>query len=411
MINQDFKPQLPHRYARYGRMSDPGQNERSPEQQFDTIDAVVRRLRYPWQHVADYRDDGISGRLFRKRKGLQKLLRDIMAGLLVIDLILVDTLERFGRADQIRHTRQMLYEKRGVLIVTANTNFADPLSASGRALGDFEATRSVEDGRIKAHMVLRGKRDAVKLGHWPGGPIPLGMMLKSILTMRRGVEEVDHKVLIPDPATGWIITMLFQKAFDSGWGSTRLARWLNEHPDIPAEFKPFQSATVGYWLKSKLYCGELVWEQHSTDICDDARVIKRNPDSEVVSYPNFCEPLTTPEIWGVVNQRREQRGERIRHARAVKDASTGKQIAPIAPGMVVNYPLTGLVRCAHCGAAMRASSSRIYTTAAGEPRRYVNYVCPGHSTGACPNGTSVPEEWLRGVVIETLRKRLFPESL
>ena len=86
----------------------------------------------------------------------------------------------------------------------------------------------------------------------------------------------------------------------------------------------------------------------------------------------------------------------------------GKLIEPPAPGMTLRYLLTGLVRCGHCSRAMNPTSSAAYVTKSGEAKRYTAYSCPGSVSGVCPNGTRVPENWLRKVVIGTVRQRLFP---
>ena len=70
MLKRTFDPWLPHRYVVYARMSSDQQNPRSPEQQFETVGRLIERLGRPWVHVADYRDDGISGRLSRQEAGV-----------------------------------------------------------------------------------------------------------------------------------------------------------------------------------------------------------------------------------------------------------------------------------------------------------------------------------------------------
>ena len=77
MINFKFDPSKNYVYVRYGRMSDPSQNPRSPEQQFDEIDKEIRRGGYPWIHVCDFRDDGVSGRYQRRRGGFTQMINDI----------------------------------------------------------------------------------------------------------------------------------------------------------------------------------------------------------------------------------------------------------------------------------------------------------------------------------------------
>jgi DNA invertase Pin-like site-specific DNA recombinase len=67
MLKHSFDPHLPHRYVRYLRMSSDMQNERSPIQQADTIQATLVRCKVPWILVQDYTDSAVSGRLVYKR--------------------------------------------------------------------------------------------------------------------------------------------------------------------------------------------------------------------------------------------------------------------------------------------------------------------------------------------------------
>jgi hypothetical protein len=227
---------------------------------------------------------------------------------------------------------------------------------------------------------------------------------------RNGRQEVDHCRLVPDPATAWIIRLLFELAFTQSLGSSRLARKLNENPDVPQELKPFYAATVNYWLSNPIYIGELLWEEHSTGVVDDVRVIERNADADMLRIPDFCEPLVTREVWDAVQALRSRRGEAIRRAHQARRNASEKQIAPMVPGLVLRYLLTGLVRCAHCGRSMIPSGSPEYTTKDGKAKRYVGYVCPGYSAGVCANERRVPEKWLRETIVGLIRERLFPGS-
>jgi DNA invertase Pin-like site-specific DNA recombinase len=406
MLRRTFDPNRPHRYVRYGRMSTDLQNERSPEQQFDTIDRLIPRLGYPWIHCKDYRDDGISGRYISKRPGLQEMLRDIQTGAQTVDLILVDTAERLGRVDELTAIRHQLATKHGVLVLTADSNFADPTSVSGKALSIVETLRATEDSRIKAHNVLRGKRDALRQGHWPGGAAPFGYKLQSILVQRHGRQEVDHCVLAPDPQSDWIIQRLFARAHQTGWGALKLARSLNTDPDIPQQHKPFYPDTILYWLSNPIYYGELLWAQHATDIVNDTRVIQRNAEDEMERVPNYCAPLVTRELWEAVASLRTQRSQALARRR-LKTDQPAKQIAPIAPGVALKYLLTGLVRCGQCDRSMRPCRTGSKSKAG---KTYTYYACPGALAGVCPNKLYVPEDWLRRTVVARLRDRLFPDA-
>ncbi len=258
MLNRTLDFLKPLLVVLYLRMSNDDQNPRSPEQQQATIMETTKRMGYPWIVVKTYRDDGISGRYQRKRPGFTQMLSDIRTGKVKADTIVVDTIERFGRIEELPALRRELHIRHGVLILTADTQFSDPTSVAGKALATFESLRSTEDNRIKAHNVLRGKRDCIRQGHWPGGSPPFGLRLQSVTNESNGRQEFDHCILAPDPQCAPIIQRLFEQARSTGMGCSRLARMLNQDPQVPSQLKPFYDQTVNYWLQQPIYCGELV---------------------------------------------------------------------------------------------------------------------------------------------------------
>ena len=279
MLKNDFDPTKPLQVVLYLRMSSDQQNPRSPEQQRENIESMIKRLGRPWVVLRNYEDSGISGRYVRCRPGFQKMLREIRTGIVQPQAILVDTFERFGRNDEMASIRRELQNHHGVYILTADSLFADPTSVPGKAMAAFDQLRSTEDNRIKAHNVLRGKLDAARQKHWPGGAAPFGLKLENIITQRAGRQEVDYAKLIPDPETAWIIKRIFDLAQKKSLGCTRITIMLNDDPEIPESLKPFNAQTVNAWLKSEIYCGILVFNKHSTGVVDDRRVIqKNNPD-------------------------------------------------------------------------------------------------------------------------------------
>lgn len=410
MLKNKFDPKSSYRAVAYLRMSSDQQNPRSPDQQLDEIQRRLQQLGYNWRIIKVYRDDAKSGRYLRKRTEYQRMMRDLKSGAVKADLILVDTLERFGRVDDLVNIRADLYGKHGVLVLTADSSFADPNTPQGRALGAFEAMRATEDGRVKAHNVLRGKRDAARRKHWPGGEPPFGFMLQSVMVSINGRDEVDHCILVPNPETRFIIEMLFEQAAATSWGTTRLSRWLDAHPDLPANLKPFYPSSVGYWLDNPIYYGELRWEEHSTGIVDDSRVAVKNKEEDILRIPEFCEGIISRERWHEVQALRNLRRQRQLDAKRRKEANDGKLLSPPAPGLTVNYLLSGLLFCGSCGLRMTASSSSPYTDKDGQSRRYTSYVCPGYIASHCENATRVPEAWIRKVVIETMLQRLLPPN-
>jgi DNA invertase Pin-like site-specific DNA recombinase len=413
MIQRHYKAQLAYKVVIYARMSDKKQNKRSPEQQIASVQEKMQRCGCPWTIVRIYRDDGIKGRYLRRRVGLQHLLRDIQAGLIQIDLIVVDTFERFGRAEEFEGIRRKLMVEHGVLIVSADTEFADPTGMTGKAIGMVEQVRSTEDGRIKAHNVVRGKKDAIRLGRWPGGPVPLGLRLKKIVD-NAGSEPDLYSLPEPDPDSDWIVVKVFQKAFETGWAGTRLARWLNPDASIPAKFKPFSNSTINYILANEIYIGVYVWGALNTDIINDCRVVEANPHpEEVLRVEGFCRPIIERTIFEAVRSMRERRAAAFAIVRAAAATAAGdaggtegcKLIQPMAAGISIKYAWAGMVRCAICKASMVPHTSGRRSKAG---TTYTYYVCPRHIDSACSNAQHVREQQLARAAADRLRVRLFP---
>lgn len=406
VIKRIFDSNRPYPFVDYLRMSQEDQNKRSPDQQLATIDQRLLVRRLPWKRLKSYRDEGKTARLLRNRDAYQQMLRDLKSGRVKADLILVDTMERFGRVDELQAIRKELDERYGILVLAADTDFADPNTPQGRAMAAVEGIRVTEDGRIKAHNVLRGKKDAVELGYWPGGQAPFGMMLQTVLKEVRGRQEVDHSLLVPNPDTRWIMELLFKKAEETGWGQTRLCRYLNQHEQIPSIHKPFQPSTIGYWLDLEIFYGEFVWPKCCSGVVDDAIIrVATNPE-EIKRYPNYCEPLIDKSLWLSVQAIRNMHRARHHGGHPPKAADEDRLLQPMALGLVMKYLLTGLVVCGHCKRSMVPSPCPEYTDKQGVSKRYTAYLCPGYPAGHCPNGTRIKEDWLREVVIGRITERL-----
>ena len=404
MIRSTLDLRKPHRAVIYARYSDANQNPRSIDQQIDTINREIKRQGLPWTVDKTYQDAAISGRKTRKRPGFQQMWRDLRDNVVQAQLIIVDTFERLSRADNNLELRNKL-QQAGYIVVTADSRFADPTSAAGEALSFVESIRAKDVSRSKAHDVLRGKIDSVRQKYWPGGPTPFGFRLKTIFGFIRGVEEVHHRELEVDPTTEWIVKHIFQLADEQGLGICRIAKALNADERISSSSKPFNDSTVGRMLDNEIYAGVMNWNKHCTGIVNDTRILQANPQSEWERIEDFCPSIVSQEQWKRVREVRAERGARIKRSRNSKP-NVAKRAISHATGLALKYPLSGLVRCAHCDRSMVAGSSN-YRPKSGKARRYVYYHCPAASYDACSNHRTVPEEWLRQTVVDLILRRVF----
>jgi hypothetical protein len=254
------------------------------------------------------------------------MLREIDLGFVTADLIAVDTAERLGRTEEIDELRRKLFTDYGILVVTADSNFADPTGVTGKALRLVENIRSTEDGRVKAHNVIRGKKDTAKLKWWPGGPPPLGFRLKHVEDRSVAAPRM-HSVLEPIPAYIAAVRLAFARVDATGHGPSRLARWWNGCPDIPDELKPISAYTLGYVLRNRIYIGTLVWGANCTGVINDTRVIEKNPDGPLVTVADFCPAVIDRDLFDRVQHLQSVRSESYRALRVGSD-EPDKLIAP-----------------------------------------------------------------------------------
>jgi DNA invertase Pin-like site-specific DNA recombinase len=399
MLKSTFKLTDSLDYVRYGRMSDDSQNPLSPDQQFAEIDREIQRRRLPWKCVGTYRDDAVKGGYISKRPGFMRMLRDIRIGSVKPRVVLVHTAERFGRAEEIPGIRLELQSKYGVLLLTADSGFTDPSTTAGRAVQFVEQIRSTTGNEVKAHDVLRGKLDVVRRKLWPGGPAPLGYRLDKTISDVGG-RQVTESRLVPDPQSAIVPRKAFALADATGRGSTAIACMLNDDPEVPDQFKPVRHDTISYILDNPIYGGTLRFNRVCTGIVADTRRQQRNADEEVVCIENFSEPLIDPVVVARVREVRKRR----RLQRAAARGDNGHK-GPVGVGLVLKYPLTGLVYCRECGSRMTASisSGRI------KPKyRKLYYRCPLAASRACANKRFTRGDLLWACVTASLRRRLFP---
>ena len=409
MAKSKFDKNQRYKYAIYARMSTKHlQNEKSPEQQIDNIRRELRLAGLEWEEVAIFLDRGKSGRRQRHRPEYLKMLRQIRTRVLTVDLILVDTIERFGRYDGMSETIRKLRNE-GVFLLTADDKFADPTEELGDIKEALRVWRASSEFQVKKKNVLRGKRYALHQKRWPGGPPPFGYKLKTYMKVDGDRELFDYSELVIDLETSWIIKRVFALAEDRGWGSHRIAKELNQDE---AFLKCYSSkiiaSTIDYWLRSQIYTGNYLWEKNTTEIARDSRIIVPNEKEEMTLVKDFCDPIISKETWGNVQMLRKERSEKFKTNRQLKSSNSLKLLKARNPGITLKYPLTGLLYC-DCGLRMSVSSTGNYTSINGENRSYPGYTCRANHSGACENRIRVPEDWLRSQVFDSVRGKLFPQ--
>lgn len=389
----------------YLRMSSSMQNSRSPAQQEEEIRQKIRQLNLPWTVVKIYTDSAISGRT-HDRPAFKQMMADLKSGRVRANLILVDTFERFSRSEDSGSLRIDL-RKRGILVVTANTGFADPTSSMGQLQSAFESIRAADNNSVKAHDVRRGKKDCVRQGYWPGGPPPLGFKLELVFAEKRQDRTVYHQRLVEDEKTSWIIRDIFRLGGEYGWGGIRIIEFLNRDDRLSSCGVILQLATVDRILRNPIYIGHMAYGKQTREADGDILYLDDTDPSEWEVNESFCQGIVDRDVWNRVQAMIERR----KRPGASEEDEVAPQMSGPGSGVALKYPLSGLVVCPECGRAMVPSSTQPYETASGEIHEYVYYVCPITRSGLCDNRTTISEPRLREQVMSLVVERCFIGNL
>ncbi|MCW7551762.1 recombinase family protein [Endozoicomonas gorgoniicola] len=356
------------RCAIYTRKS----SEEGLEQEFnslhaqrDAAEAYIHSQKHEgWVLVPDdYNDGGFSGGNV-ERPALQRLLRDVQAGL--VDIVVVYKVDRLSRSLADFAQLVDLFDKNNVSFVSVTQQF-NTTSSMGRltlnillSFSQFE--REVTSERIRDKFLLSKKK-----GMWMGGNPPLGY-------------DVNERKLIINPAEAEIVKLIF-KTFVKTRSIIATCEVVNEQghktKQIPLRDGgsrggiEFAKNTIHRILKNRIYIGEI--------------------GNKGQWYPGEHKPIITMDLWAKAHGTFDVHASlRSRESRHRKNPSF----------------LRGLL-FGHDGHALTTSSTRrngqqfrYYVSRTAQAKGYKNASLPPLSATAVEN-----------LILEETRKRLTSPEL
>jgi site-specific DNA recombinase len=304
------------RVALYSRRSSALQNERSTEQQRnDCMEQVQKR---GWEVMADFVDEEMSGH-DNNRPGVRAMLE--AAKRREFDVLMVWNLSRLARdsADQSQWVKRL--EFNGIRVVTVKGGYDsinDPKSNKiTRTITGLTDEMQSDDMSVLIH---RGHHDKAKQGYWCGGR-PYAFKLEDHMVVNKHGERVRQGThLRVDPQQAKVVVELFER-YANGESALAIAADLNRRGIQSAgskwnlkkrKAKGWQSSSVRAILVNRLFNGWQRW---------NASQFVRDPDTRTLAN----------------NDPRLKLG-----------------------GQASKYLLSGLGRCALCGATFQIADARGY---------------------------------------------------
>lgn len=313
---------MTRRSAIYARFSSDLQRERSIEDQVALCRDYAQRNGY--EIVSVFSDRAMTGASLHSRHGMHELLQSAKAGL--FDFVIAESLSRLARDQEDAPAIRKRLDFAGVKIVTVADGLVSPLLHGLRTIIDCQYLVDLKSA------VRRGMRGVIHEGRHAGG---------LIYGYRTVAGRPGELAIVPEQAEA--VRRIFSE-YIAGETPRAIAARLNAEGVPPPRKAYWRASTINGHTKRKtgilqneLYCGRLVWFRAY-------RV--RDPD-------------TGRRIWRYRPPTEWQRNE-VPHLRIVEDdvfteaqrMRALRERPHCRPQARPKRILSGLLRCASCGAGM-----------------------------------------------------------
>ena len=238
------------------------------------------------------------------------------------EVILVWKLSRFARNREDSILYKSLLRKRGIQVVSVSENIDD--SASGKLLeGMIEVIDEFYSHNL-SQETKRGMRENARRGYLNGGVPPIGYTAKEV-----AVGGNTKRVLIPDAMYAPVIRRVFEM-YVGGKGIKEIAKTLNEEGLKTNQGRSWSTSLIYNILKREVYTGTHIWRPTKGEAEEEVRIEDNHP------------ALIEKKLFQDAQKVLQARSPKVRHPRTVSS----------------QYLLSGLVRCAGCGAAWGGHSAK-----------------------------------------------------
>lgn len=338
--------------AAYIRVSTEEQAELSPESQLAEIRRCAQRegLALPEENI--YIDEGISGRQAEKRPAFLRMIAAAKEPCRPFDVILLWKFSRFARnQEESVFYKSVLRSKCGVDVVSVTEPLiAGPFGALiERIIEWMDEFYSIRLGQeVRRSMTLNARRG--KLQTAPAF----------------GYGSKDGVLAVNEAEAAWV-RHIFEH-FNAGQGLYAIARELNDAGVRTHRGNRFENRTVEYILRNPVYIGRLRWNP-------EGRTRRDFSSAALIVSEGGHEPLVSGPVWQSAQQR--------------LDAVKARWGYKARPACELRHPLSGIVRCADCGATLIFAAPRYFK-------------CGNYTRGRCTHAQHVRADLLEAAVLGRL---------
>lgn len=292
------------RAAEYVRMSTEHQ-QYSTENQGDKIReyAAMRGI----EIVRTYADEGKSGLNIGGRLSLQKLIKDVEAGPVDFQMILVYDVSRWGRFQDADESAYYEYicRRAGIQVTYCAEQFENDGSPVSTIVKGVKRAMAGEYSRELSAKVFAGQCRLIELGFRQGGPAGFGLrrvLIDQSGSVKSELSRGEHKslqtdrvILMPGPdAEVATVNQMYRWFIDEGIPESEIATRLNGKGVRTDLDRDWTRATVREVLSNEKYVGNNVYNRISFKL--KKHRITNQPDMWIKKEGAF-EALVSPEMF------------------------------------------------------------------------------------------------------------------
>lgn len=342
----------------YIRVSTDEQAELSPDSQLSVIREYAEKNGYLIPDEYIFIDEGISGRSASKRPAFNRMIATARQAQHPFDCILVWKFSRFARNQEESIVYKAMLAKDKVNVISVSEPLIEGPFGSliERILEWMDEYYSIRlSGEVKRSMTLNAQRGRRQIAP------PFGYMLTP-------PDESGTRAMVPEPSEAPLVREIYLR-FVAGEGLFPIAKWLNSIGVTTHRGNTMANRTVEYIIRNPIYIGKLRWTPTGR-----TRFNFSNPDTIVTDGEH--EAIVDEDIWQRAQKRmaavKEQWGYKARPNYQLKDW------------------LSGVVRCAECGATLIFSRPHYFK-------------CNNFVRGRCRSSQHITVERLHDAVLEKIR--------
>lgn len=278
-----------------------------------------------WLIEKEFLEKGVSG--FKVSANDRDAIQDLKEAALnkEFNVLLVYMFDRLGRRDDETPFVVEWFAKQGIEVWSTQEGQQQFENHTDKLLNYIRYWQANGES-VKTSMRLKTRMAQLTAdGIYHGGATPLGYKAVNLGRVNKKGQPV--KDLQIDPGEAEYVRMIFNKTLNEGYGSYRMAEYLNKLGVRTHNGSKFQCNTINRILKNKLYCGYYVAGETTSPKLEHLVIIDENVFAEVQK---------------ILKQRSKKNEEKTSIARTTK----GKTL------------LSGNIYCANCGSHLVARSSK-----------------------------------------------------